>query len=146
MPVTLTTTPSDRRLLHGPLFQRTRLGGKLGTKTRRMVLLCQPSTIEDMQAAYAALVNRRGGSKDGSGTMELGMTKENVDVFGNLGCAAVSGTALMILNTSPRTFIHFAHVRNLVDESEVGTACSFTLQTGHKDYRFAAESSNDYQM
>ncbi|KAJ3027608.1 hypothetical protein HDV00_010977, partial [Rhizophlyctis rosea] len=142
MPLTLTTTPSGRRLLHGPLFQRSRLGGKLGTRTRRMVVLCQPSTIEDVQAAYAAFLNRGSGSEE----VEVGATKEDVDVVGNLGCAAILGTAVMIVNTSPRTFIHFAHVKNLVDEADVGTACCFTLQTGHKDYRFAAESSSDYQI
>ena len=97
MPATLTTTPSGRRLLQGPLFQRPRLSGLgITTKIRRTVFLCQPSTIEDIQAVCSALRDNNTfvGKENETG---IGQGKEDIEAIGNLGAAAISGVSSSVV-------------------------------------------------
>ncbi|TPX70552.1 hypothetical protein SpCBS45565_g01695 [Spizellomyces sp. 'palustris'] len=110
---------------------------------KRYVILCAPLSVPDIQEVFAAVFKT---------DPATGLEVKTVPWLGNVACAAVRGTPLLIImssehSTSSPTFIHFSDIRGMSDESQLRSACNFAVHIDVKpyDYRFAATSSTEYQ-
>ncbi|KAI8925719.1 hypothetical protein BC831DRAFT_550477 [Entophlyctis helioformis] len=135
--------PSGNVMYKGMLTQR-----KLAAKSRRQVVLCQPSTpadiavIHDELALISALKAPAGLTADE--TAELA-ARQRMEVYGHIALSAVSGYPLLIVGTSVRQFIHFSQIQALADETELQSPCAFSVITTFKEFKFSADTSYDYQ-
>ncbi|KAI8826893.1 uncharacterized protein EV422DRAFT_593496 [Fimicolochytrium jonesii] len=110
---------------------------------KKFVVLCAPSTVEDLQLVFTLVFKQN---------PQKGLEPKSIQWLGNMASAAVKGTPLLIIlssetSTNNPTFIHFANIHAISDESQLRSACNFTLHVDGKpsEYRFGASSSTDYQ-
>ncbi|KAJ3087999.1 hypothetical protein HK102_009801 [Quaeritorhiza haematococci] len=114
------------------------------SSSKRYVVLCAPTSVDDIQTVYAAVFN--GETAEGTPAFD----PKSVPSLGNIAFAAVKGSPLLIIlpqdqsNTNVQ-FVHFSEVVQFSDEVALATACNFTLHTVKADIRFAASTSTDYQ-
>ncbi|KAJ3281545.1 hypothetical protein HK104_011406 [Borealophlyctis nickersoniae] len=143
-PVTVTPAPSGRPIVYGTLTLK-----RLAGKSRKNVLLSHPQTTEDIRASFE-LLQKMGGRSPKQGKPGAGawsdVSKEDIEVLGNLSAAAVGGSPIFILAGNPRTFLHFSQILRVLDEEAIGVACCITIETGQKEYKFSVDTSVDYQM
>ncbi|KAJ3007787.1 hypothetical protein HKX48_008929 [Thoreauomyces humboldtii] len=111
---------------------------------KRYLILCAPLTVQDVQDVYHAVFKVDPAE---------GLDMKNLPWLGNVACAAVRGTPLLIMlnaetSTATPTFVQFSDIRAISDESQLRSACSFALHIDVKpyDYKFAAASSIEYQQ
>ncbi|KAJ3159302.1 hypothetical protein HDU86_001905 [Geranomyces michiganensis] len=138
--------PPQCLLKAGPLsLKRTAL-----PPTKRFVVLCAPLSTTDIRAVFSFAFKA-----DPLGTLEH---KQHLAWLGNIACAAVKGTPLLIIlgadggagggNAVAPVFVQFSDIRAISDETQLRSACNFALHVDVKpyDYKFAAASSTDYQQ
>ncbi|KAJ3412733.1 hypothetical protein HDV05_000303 [Chytridiales sp. JEL 0842] len=127
-------------------------------RVKRNAILCRPRTTEDILAVRdeLALLERSKGKQSlddawGAGGNKA-MREKEVDVYGHLAFAAISGHALFILGTNSKTFIHFSKVFNILDESDLRSPCHFTIvgsssitSNAKQEFRFVCDTSPEYQ-
>ncbi len=144
--------PSGGVLIKGKLVQR-----KLTAKSKRLVLLCFPKTIEDIGMLHEHLTqtNKETGEMAAEATEEA--SKKDMEIYGHIALAAISGKThtlyishitgfpLLVVGTSVRTFIHFSQIEGLYDEEDLQQACSFSIVTSQTEFRFFSETSLGYQ-
>ncbi|KAI9014640.1 hypothetical protein BC832DRAFT_161576 [Gaertneriomyces semiglobifer] len=144
MTVTSASLPSGHRYFHGTLVQR-----RLGTKARRHVVICSPRTtadvavLQDLLKSHVLQQLRNSNSID---ALDKANEKEDFIVLGHLAAAAMAESSLMIIGTGARTFLHFGSVEAIHDEQDHATACTLSLLTATKEYKFYADTSTDYTM
>ncbi|KAJ3144740.1 hypothetical protein HDU89_007784 [Geranomyces variabilis] len=138
--------PPECLLKAGPLaLKRTAL-----TPAKRFVVLCAPLSTTDIRAVFSFAFKT-----DPLATLEH---KQHLAWLGNIACAAVKGTPLLIIlgpdggsasnGTTAPVFVQFSDIRAISDETQLRSACNFALHVEVKpyDYKFAAASSTDYQQ
>ncbi|KAI8913864.1 hypothetical protein DFJ77DRAFT_423833, partial [Powellomyces hirtus] len=111
---------------------------------KKYLILCAPLSTRDIQEVYSQVFHVD--PKDG-------LDNKSLPWLGNIACAAVKGTPLLIVLSSETssaapTFIQFSDIRAISDEGQLRSACNFALHVDTKpyDYRFSASSSTDYQQ
>lgn len=140
--------PSGSVLLKGRLTQR-----KLTAKSRRQVLLCFPSSVEDVKVLHSHLLVAKTLEQVLREDDATEAEQQDMTIFGHLSLSAISGFPLLVVGTNARTFIHFSQIQCLYDENDlrisrvltIGSACSFSILTAQSEFRFASETSTDYQ-
>ncbi|KAJ3201623.1 hypothetical protein HDU82_007976 [Entophlyctis luteolus] len=66
-------------------------------------------------------------------------------VYGNLSFACVCAQPVLIIGSSNRVFIHFSNIAYIVDESQHGVACLFSLVlNSRQELKFLCNSSAEY--
>jgi hypothetical protein len=114
--------------------------GFIGIK--KYLLLCAPVSITDVAVVYENLF-----SLDGKYKIE----NKAIPFLGHIAFAALKGTPLLIILSSEKnianpTFINFADVKSVNDETKLRSACCLSICTNKSDYKFTAASSVDYQI
>jgi len=114
--------------------------GFIGIK--KYLLLCAPVSITDVAVVYENLF-----SLDGNYKIE----SKAIPFLGHIAFAALKGTPLLIIlssekNISNPTFVNFADVKSVSDETKLRSACCMALCTNKTDYKFTASSSVEYQL
>ncbi|KAI9363434.1 hypothetical protein DFJ73DRAFT_514078 [Zopfochytrium polystomum] len=143
----------------------------LGKKAKRSVILCAPKTNDDiisvrntiammerakhLSALDDALAfgSEEGVSRDssffpvrlGSNAAMRGGRDSEIELYGHLAYAALTGDALIILGTGTRTYIHMSRISSVLNESDLSTPCHFAIDIDKLHYRFSSHSSPDYQ-
>ncbi|KAJ3178975.1 hypothetical protein HDU87_003244 [Geranomyces variabilis] len=140
--------PPECLLRAGPLaLKRTALA-----PAKRFVILCAPLSTTDIRAVFSFAFKT-----DPLATLEH---KQHLAWLGNIACAAVKGTPLLIIlgpdgggsgtgsSTTAPVFVQFSDIRAISDETQLRSACNFALHVDVKpyDYKFAVASSTDYQQ
>ncbi|KAJ3120325.1 hypothetical protein HK101_006983, partial [Irineochytrium annulatum] len=126
-------------------------------------MLVRPTSTEDILAIRDELAKRERG-KDVKGGMDDAWEKEltttgggnvgskggrerEVEAYGNLAFAAVTGNPLIILGTSKKIYIHLSKVSHILSETDLGSPCQFSIHTtGKQEYRFTCDTSPEYQQ
>ncbi|KAJ3228547.1 hypothetical protein HDU81_006118 [Chytriomyces hyalinus] len=68
-----------------------------------------------------------------------------LEAYGHLSFAASIGHPLLIVGVSPRTYLHFSKIAYIIEESDHGVACQFSLILNTKqEFTFICNSSYDY--
>ncbi|KAH9270241.1 hypothetical protein BASA83_007578 [Batrachochytrium salamandrivorans] len=144
MPIIVQEMPSGGLFFHGELIQR-----KLAVKSRRHVMLCLPTTTDDISLIQAELAMQAAISKhtavlSAEEAVEQRM-RQDMEAYGHIALSAVSGYPLLVIGTNVRTFIHFSQIDALLDETELQTPCAFAVVTAFKEFKFYTNTSTDYQ-
>ncbi|KAI8899350.1 hypothetical protein BC833DRAFT_586228 [Globomyces pollinis-pini] len=133
-------TPSGGVLIKGRLTQK-----KLTAKSKRQVMLCFPTSVQDVQLIHQMLSAAKS-SKATTEEARLEESEKDMELYGHIALSAISGFPLLVIGTQARTFIHFSQIQGLYDEQDLKSACSFSLMTSQSEYRFFSETSTDYQL
>ncbi|KAJ3119112.1 hypothetical protein HDU96_000027 [Phlyctochytrium bullatum] len=150
----------DAIIRKGMVTQKKAMG-----KARRNLLLVKPvstldilavrdelAALERGKAVSSALDEAWGqeGSAAGPGGGPVGSKaarEKEVVAYGHLAFSAVTGNPLLILGTSKRTYLHFSKVAYIMDESDLGAPCQFTIVTSSRqEFKFICDTSPDYQQ
>ncbi|KAJ3250399.1 hypothetical protein HDU77_006710 [Chytriomyces hyalinus] len=68
-----------------------------------------------------------------------------LEAYGHLSFAASIGHPLLIVGVNPRTYLHFSKIAYIIEESDHGMACQFSLILNTKqEFTFICNSSYDY--
>ncbi|EGF77754.1 expressed protein [Batrachochytrium dendrobatidis JAM81] len=146
MVVIVQDMPSGGLLFRGELTQR-----KMTVKSHRQVMLCLPTTTDDVSLIHAELALQTAASaaqRNDNLTVEEAtelVTKNNMEVYGHISLSAVSGYPLLIVGTNVRTYIHFSQIEALLNEVELQSPCTFSIVTAYKEFKFYTSTSADYQ-
>ncbi|OUM70226.1 hypothetical protein PIROE2DRAFT_1637 [Piromyces sp. E2] len=114
--------------------------GFIGIK--KYLLLCAPVSITDVAVVYENLFSLEGKYK---------IESKAIPFLGHIAFAALKGTPLLIILSSEKnitnpTFINFADVKSVNDETKLRSACCMSICTNKSDYKFTAASSVEYQI
>ncbi|ORY38560.1 hypothetical protein BCR33DRAFT_853904 [Rhizoclosmatium globosum] len=157
---------------HSPVILLTTLQHVHQNKKRtvRNVLLCAPTSPRDIMTVRNELARLEaanginlldeaaslfGGTANWHNSSEfhakntsnkVKKAKESeLEVYGHLAYASAMGHPLLIIGTGTRTYIHLAKVAYIVDESDHGLACQFSIILNTKlEYKFICNSSAEY--
>ncbi|KAI8908446.1 hypothetical protein EDD86DRAFT_254327, partial [Gorgonomyces haynaldii] len=108
----------------------------------KLVALCAPLTIQDIQSLYEQFF-----VSDPSRPVDT----RSIPWLGAITLAATKKTPVLIILPSERfgpeqpQFITFDQVRAISDEVSLGVACSFILHLEKQDLKFLCKTSTDYQ-
>ncbi|KAJ3328843.1 hypothetical protein HDU76_009182 [Blyttiomyces sp. JEL0837] len=152
-PTTLQQRRKNPILRQGVLVHKQNFSRKL----RRHVLLVNPTSTEDILYIRDELANLERSKNvksldeawgDGAGsTGTKSARNKEVEVYGNLAYAAVTGDSVLIVGTTNRIFIHMCKVSYISDESDLGAPCQFAIGTeSNQDYKFTCDTSPEYQQ
>jgi hypothetical protein len=129
--------PSGGLLFKGKLIQK-----KLTAKSRRQIVLCFPQSVEDIAMLHEFLRYSQSHAEFDDADAA---TSKDMEIYGHLSLAAISGFPLLVVGSNSRTYIHFSQIQELFDEQDLGSACSFAISTSQTEFRFYSETSTDYQ-
>ncbi|KAI9330216.1 hypothetical protein DFJ73DRAFT_631042, partial [Zopfochytrium polystomum] len=75
-------------------------------------------------------------------------TSREIDLYGHIAYSAVAGFPLLIvIGPTSKHFIHLANVAAVLEETDVGIPCHFTVLTRQREeFKFATSSSPEYQL
>ncbi|KAJ3019334.1 UNVERIFIED_CONTAM: hypothetical protein HDU68_010714 [Siphonaria sp. JEL0065] len=102
------------------------------------------SSLDDAATLFGGTVNLDFHQRNTS--LKLQKQKQiELEVYGHLAFASAMRHPLLIVGATSRTYIHFATVAYIVQESELGVACQFSLILYNKhEYKFICNSSAEY--
>ncbi|KAJ2997740.1 hypothetical protein HDV02_005210 [Globomyces sp. JEL0801] len=100
-------TPSGGVLIKGRLTQK-----KLTAKSKRQVMLCFPTSVQDVQLIHQMLSAAKS-SKATTEEARLEESEKDMELYGHIALSAISGFPLLVIGTQARTFIHFSQIQGL---------------------------------
>jgi len=127
---------------------------KTMSTSKKSVILVNPSTLVDISFLNESINgNQQDAYLDASSQLSIRQertdatmkTQRSVILIGELTLAALTNTPLLILDQPTRTFIPFSMIHTIQDEIDLGIACNFQVSSSCGEYRFASDTSTDYQ-